>query len=601
MNRAVAYIRKSTFGADETGVERQEGSYDRQRASILDYAKRNSLDINKWYEEPVSGKSIRKRKVFLQMIRDVKSPNKTFEHIIFGEYDRFMRHVKEGMRYEVELDDAGIKLHFTNLRNDGSTADQIYKSVVREMAAEYSRELARKVIQGMYRKARMGSWLGGVAPYGYRTVKESDAKVSLVVSDNQAEMVRKMFDFSLQGWGHKRIAKWLNENGVETSEVARKRNSFRNKNSDGRWSGDVVRYILRNPLYKGEFRWNKRARVDCFDWKIEGQGTIEIGKLRTELNCFRKTSSHDVINENMKYFIDRTKAHDEWVILENAVPSIVSPAVFDKVQERFKSYGSKGWKRRNDYKYLMSSALRCGSCGNSVTGHRYSKIVKKSGNRTFYYYYRCQGDVKKGTHSASNKPMVRQDAIDQVVVEGMKERINRLIDPTEILRLFKDQMANFFDTGSTRLIELDREIACIEKEIDRVIYAYTKFGRPLPEDEISQLKSKKDLLKAEREFLLASDEPKKPFDLDKEIEEFLSKIKDAEKIVENGDAQSRIRVREGFLPRAEVSWYTDRPTRVDLYWRKLPDVCPKGGGGPAPRIHESIKKGTGIKNKNMPN
>ena len=156
MKNAAVYLRKSTSGKDENGCERQEGSFERQQFEILDYAKRHPANIVKRYEEPVSGKSIRKRSIFHQMVKDAQSSSCPFQMIIFGEYDRFMRDVKEAMRYEVLLDDLGIELHFTNLKNDGSPADEIYKSVARQMAADYSRDLARKVVQGMMRKARMG-------------------------------------------------------------------------------------------------------------------------------------------------------------------------------------------------------------------------------------------------------------------------------------------------------------------------------------------------------------------------------------------------------------------------------------------------------------
>jgi len=585
MKKAVAYIRKSTFGSGEDGLERQEGSYDRQRAAIGDYARRNDLEIIKWYEEPVSGKSIRKRKVFLQMIKDSKSPMRMFDHIVFGEYDRFMRHVKEAMRYEVELDDAGIKLHFTNLKNDGSTADQIYKSVVREMAAEYSRELARKVIQGMYRKAKKGSWLGGVTPYGYQTVKASDGTISLAIFDSQAEIVRKIYSLSLDGWGHKRIARFLNQNGIPTSDTAKKRNSYRNKNADGRWSGDVVRYILRNPLYKGDFRWNKNARVDCFDWKIEGQGTIEIGKLRTDLSNFKKDNQVGVSNENLKFYVDREKVRDEWIVIEKAVPSIVSAELFNTVQARFKTHGTHLWRQKNDHKYLMSGSLRCGSCGNSISGHRYSKVVKTTGARTFYYYYRCQGDIRKDTHAGSKRPMITQDAVDSVVLGGLQDRVNQLLNPSEVVSLFKEQVSGYVHSGALSVGDINKKIIEIEKEIDRLIFAHAKFDRPLPETEVNELKAKRAALQAEKDALFATSEvPDVPVDIDKEIEEFLSKLKDAEKVIlnEEPDSAEKMRIREAFLPRAEITWYNDQKTRVDLYWRKLYDVCREGGVGPPP-------------------
>ena len=71
-----------------------------------------------------------------------------------------------------------------------------------------------------------------------------------------------------------------------------------------------------------------------------------------------------------------------------------------------------------------------------------------------------------------------------------------------------------------------------------------------------------------------------------EIDEFLSKLKDTEKAIinEKPDPNERMRAREAFLPRAEINWYNDKPTKVDLYWRVLFDVCREGGVGPPPPI-----------------
>lgn len=582
--RAVAYIRKSTYGTDDNGQMRQEGSFDRQRSAILDYAKRRGFEVSRWYEEPVSGKSVRKRKVFRLMVKNAKSPVRDFDHIIFGEYDRFMRHVKDAMRYEVELDDVGVTLHFTNLKNDGSTADQIYKSVVREMAAEYSRELARKVIQGMYRKAKMGSWLGGVAPYGFRRIRESDSKVTLAIVEEQAQHVRKMFEMALTGMGYKKIALEFNQQGILSSEHGRKRNSLHNKNPDGKWSGYTIRHLLKNPIYKGTLRWNKQARVDCFDWNMHGQGTVEIGKLRTEIKQFRK-SNEDFSRENVKFYIDRTKSKEEWVTVENAVPAIVSPEIFEKVQNRFATYRSSKWQRKNDTKYLMSNALRCGSCGNSITGHRYSKVAKKTGKKTYYYYYRCQGDIKKGTHAGTNRPMIRQEPVDKIAMDGIKQRIDRLVDPMNVRRLFKKQVATFVNLQPTRLEKIEKEIDRIEKEVKRIIFAYTKFETKIPDDEVNELKAKKKELEAEKETLSVSQENHVKFDLDKEVREFLSGIKDAEQILNEGSRGDKIRIREAFLPRTEVHWYTDnKPTTINFYWRRMPQVCQTKSVAPPPPI-----------------
>ena len=482
-----------------------------------------------------------------------------------------MRNVKEAMRYEVCLDDLEIELHFTNLKNDGSPADEIYKSVARQMAADYSRDLARKVIQGMVRKSKQGSALGGIPPFGYRHEKDTNNFIWRRIREDEASAVRKMFELSANGWGHKQIAIWLNEQNIPSSEAAKKRNSGRNKNPDGKWSRDTVRAVLRNPVYIGISRWNKRARVDCFNWQIQGEGTIEIGKLRTELPTFRKNGEHCRDRREMEFYIDRTKPEGEWVVVKGGFPTIVSEELFNKVQSRFGSYSSKKWKRTNEMKYFMSGLLRCVSCGNGISGHRYSKVIKTTGVRAYYEYYRCSGDIRKGNHpSGALRPMVKQDAIDNVVLEGIERRLQVLVKPARIKELFMKRMTGFLVSKPDRLSRVDQQIKKLEGETDRLIYAHSKLDRPLPEDKVSELLSRKKSLELERENLVLAGETRTgSLDIDHEVDRFTSKIKEVGIILRTGDPKNRILVREAFLSKAEIVWYNTRP-EVKLSWRRLP-------------------------------
>ncbi len=559
--KAVAYLRKSTSGVDGNGVERQEGSFDRQRASILDYAKRRGIQVLKWYEEPVSGKSIRKRKVFLQMIKDAKSIGRPFQAIIFGEYDRYMRDVKEAMRYEVELDDAGIELHFTNLKNDGSSGDEIYKAVARNMAAEYSRELARKTIQGMYRKAKLGSWLGGIAPYGYRAIRDERGFGMLEIHKEEAAIVKEIFALAGKGWGHKRVATYLNKKGIPSSEAARKRNELsRNRNVDGRWPAGTIAAMLKNPVYKGLYRWNKKARVDCFDWKLEGQGTVEIGRIRSGLEQFKHSEG---------VYVDRSKPASEWVIKDKAVPAIIEPDVFDKLQGRFQKRGT--WERGNYVKYLMAGGLKCASCGNRCFGHRYGKTLKETGKRAFYEYYRCSGDVSRGTHARSAQPMIKRQAIDDVVVAGILKRAENFVNFSNVQTLFRNRVKEYLDSAPDRLADVDRTLEKLRREIDKLAEAYSKFDRSIPEERVRELNAHKRALENERRDLIAAGNGRTTFGAEKEAEQFFSQARDARTILESGNAHDRIRLRERFLHSAEIDWKSSG-TMVKLSWRWAPLV-----------------------------
>lgn len=559
VKKAVAYIRKSTSGTGENGVERQEGSFDRQRAAIEDYAKRKEITITKWYEDEASGKTLRKREKFREMVRDAEAGK--FKMIIFGEYDRFMRNVHEAMRYEVLFEDLGVELNFTNLSNDGGEEDHIIKSVVRSMAARYSIDLATRCLQGMIQKAEKGSWLGGIPPYGYRSERCPDGRVELIIHEEEAKAVRMIFEYSLAGWGHKRIAAWLNDNGVPSSETARSRNSLSNWNPDGKWSGNAVRAVLRNSIYKGLFRWNKAERVDCFDWEREGKGTVKVGKFRIKLDRFKKLNG---------FYVDRIKPEEKWIKKPNAVPAIVSAETFERVQDRFRPYASRNWHRGNNVRYLMAKGLRCANCGNNCNGHRYGKFLEGAKEKAFYEYYRCSGDVRKGSHGKAARPMVRREAIDDVVTEGILRRAGTLMDLSRVKELFRNRLREYLDSRPNRLAQVEQEMERVEKEIERTIEAYARFGKPIPEERRLDLIDRKRILEAERDSLVAAGETSFSFDVDQEVENFLSGIRDVKEVLNAGLPVDRIRLRERFLKSAEIKWFPDRIPEVKLYWYKIP-------------------------------
>lgn len=553
--KAVAYLRKSTSGKDEDGSERQEGSFERQKMSIEDFAKRKDIEITRWYEEPMSGKSIRRRKVFLRMVKDAKNPTRQFEAIIFDDYSRFMRDIKEAQRYEVELDDFGIKLLFTNLPNDDSISNEIYKSIARTSAADYSRDLARKVLQGMIRKANKGCWLGGIAPYGYRTFKDGEGNTWLVIYEPEAVIVRKIFDLSLKGWGHRSIARWLNGQGIKASETAQKRNSLMNKNLDGKWSGESVRGLLRNSVYKGVSKWNKRARVDCFDWALEGKGTVNIKKLRTENHQFLKNGDCFGQRSRREFFIDRAKPREEWIVIEGKVPCIIDPKQFDAAQERFKKYATDKSKKANTAKALMTGSLYCMVCGgNRFQAHSTSKMIKSKGEKTHYHFYRCSGDVRKGSHAGlPNNLILSRPVIDRVVSEGLCARIDAFVRPEKVFELFEAKLRVFLGNNPNYLAQVENEIEKVRGEQKRMIYAHQKFGTPIPDDTARDLKEQLEFLQGKRDSLLAAGHGNIRQETREAAKRFIMRIKEAKVNMAMKDTQEILHIRQAFLPKAEVS------------------------------------------------
>ncbi len=93
-----------------------------------------------------------------------------------------------------------------------------------------------KVRDAMRKRAVQGKVLGR-PPYGYSV--GPDGRLEIV--EHEAEVVRRIFNLSLEGLGIRRIAKRLNEEGYRTRR-------------DGRWSMVTIRDLLRNRVYLGTYR-----------------------------------------------------------------------------------------------------------------------------------------------------------------------------------------------------------------------------------------------------------------------------------------------------------------------------------------------------------
>ena len=104
---------------------------------------------------------------------------------------------------------------------------------------------------GRQQKARDGLWNGGFAPYGYKLVNVDGQKSKmLVVDEEEAKLIRLIYEKYLQGMGVNAVAKWLNENGY--TKTVRQNGTVPNI------SAHFVTNVLDNPVYCGKISYGRR-------------------------------------------------------------------------------------------------------------------------------------------------------------------------------------------------------------------------------------------------------------------------------------------------------------------------------------------------------
>ncbi|WNC95041.1 recombinase family protein [Paraburkholderia sp. FT54] len=253
--RAAQYIRMST--------DHQEYSPVFQRQAIAAYAAVHHIRVVRDYEDAgISGLTLRERPALVQLLLDVDSPQRKFTTVLVYDVSRWGRFqdVDEAAFYEYACRRAGVDVIYVAepFENDGSPATSVLKALKRAMAAEFSREMSRKVFLGHCLNVERGFHTGGPPGYGLRRILldadrnikhcleryeyksvQTDRVIIAPAEDGEAAMVRKIFE-------------WYATQPITAAAIARRLNNFGLCNGFARlWQAQNIRNILQNEAYIG--------------------------------------------------------------------------------------------------------------------------------------------------------------------------------------------------------------------------------------------------------------------------------------------------------------------------------------------------------------
>jgi len=195
----------------------------------------------KTYKDETSGKDIKGRARFQEMIADAK--NRFFDGICVYDNDRFSRSTKDVLNIMDDLLSYGVKLHIYTLRHVDIYSDQ-GRFILTNFAAfsEFFRgQLASKIRVGVKQKMK-NEWFGQ-APYGYKQVSDDiggrKKNSRLVENPGEQEILKKIKELRSEDKSYSEIAKYLNEHKVETKFTRPDRRCM--------WHPSTVRNILIRP------------------------------------------------------------------------------------------------------------------------------------------------------------------------------------------------------------------------------------------------------------------------------------------------------------------------------------------------------------------
>ncbi len=254
------YSRRSV---EQNGVADEAKSIARQVAHAKAYAAKKGwtvADEHVYVDDGVSGALFGASRPGLARLLAALTPRPPFQVLVMSEESRLGREAIETAWALKRITDAGVRVFFyldDRERTLDSPTDKVMLSLT-AFAAEMERDRARvRTHDALLRKAKSGHVTGGVV-FGYanRAVLDGGRRshVERVVDRREAAVVQRIFTHAAEGWGVKRIAASLNDDGA-LAPMPRRKGRPRG------WAPSSVREVLHRELYRGVVIWNRTARI----------------------------------------------------------------------------------------------------------------------------------------------------------------------------------------------------------------------------------------------------------------------------------------------------------------------------------------------------
>ncbi len=328
----------------------------------------------------------------------------------------FPRH---GVRY-IALGD-----NIDTMRDNNEIAP--FKNILNEM---YSRDISKKVHASYYLKATKGDFTGCVAPFGYR--KDPDNRNHLLIDEETAPIVRRIFNYAAEGRGPAYIRRKLEDEQIPCPTWWNRQRGIRDHYTKweledpecGRfiWDFSVIKEMLANPVYVGAIASQKQN----YKFKLGWLGD---------------------------------KKASEWLVVEGQHEPIIDRTTFDIVQEKVKSRQRP--RQTGDFS-LFAGLIRCGECGKALT-------IRYTNAKNPQQIYACVTYNKFGkAHCTQHR--VDYDALYQQVLHSIRECASAvLLKKQDIVdRLMETSTAQdtaMIDSMTRQLAKDEERLPVLEKMV----------------------------------------------------------------------------------------------------------------------------------------
>ena len=450
------YIRLSK----EDESEGPSQSVQNQESLLREFVQQYHLNVYDTYiDDGWSGTSF-DRPAFQRLIADIEAGRVNLvitkdlsrlgrDYILTGHYmERYFP--EHRVRYISLLDgiDTGVD----------STANDItpFRAIMNDM---YAKDISKKIKSVKRDKQRKGQFIGGKPMYGYKM--HPTEKNKIVIDEEAAPVVRRIFALALSGMSCRQIASSLNSDNVLSPAAYAKLPVSKPGPCTGLWSSERISEMLQNETYIGNMVQGRMVKISYKSKK-----------------CLRQSP-------------------ENWVVVEGTHEPIIDPETFQKVQLLV---SSRRHTRSRTYDFLLKGLIFCHECGYPMAVLNRKNAAGE--DRLFFVCRTYQRFTKAGVCTCHS---IKEETVNEAVLAKVREVCQAYLNPDRLCPIAEEAVENASKAASceAEIQALQSKITALTTNLDQMymdrlngllseedfqrLYQKVKMDRTVLEDRLKSL------------------------------------------------------------------------------------------------------------------
>ena len=440
-------------------MQGESNSIVNQKRYLEEYAQAQGFkNIRHFTDDGYSGTNF-KRPGFQEMIAAIEAGE--IDVVCVKDLSRFGRdYLKVGFYTEIMFPEKGVRfIAINNSVDSANPTENDFTPFLNIMNEWYAKDTSNKIRTIFRSRMQDGKRCSGAIPYGYR--RDPEDKNHLLIDEEAAKVVRRIYQMVIDGMGSQAIANQLTADNVLIPSA------YLEQSEHGE---------SRNHSYHDPCRWNCTAVSYILD-KQEYMGHTVLGK---------------TICENFKTKKRRKARPDELIIFENTHEPIIDAETWHLVQKLRRRTRRK--LANGSYSHRLSGLVYCADCGKRLS-YSSPQSQHRPDGKTYDADSSFRCPTYKSMYGECTMHYIKSSTLDKLVDEAVR-KIARYVLRNEQAFLEQVRVLTSADQKHTQsedkkeLVNIKKRIAELDNYIKR-LYEGNASGK-IPDRQFEKLMAQYD-------------------------------------------------------------------------------------------------------------